>query len=572
MAHLMPMPMPMPMLDLDESRERILASDGHIVIQGGPGCGKTTIALLKASNSASLLPLESYVLFLSFSRAAVRQVQDRMKDLVIDDVAAHLEIRTFHSIFIEIVLAHARLINGKEPRIVWPDEEKREQSIWGKDWPSRIGLLRQDGTLFFSDLAATVATIFERFPGIAALYSARYPFVFVDEFQDTDEGQWRVILALSKASTVVCLADPDQRIFDYIPGVDESRLPLAIDALGAEVFDLGGDNHRSPNSQILHFANSVLKNLPCAYSDDVKEVLYYSGTPDASIHLQVQQLLNSGNETVAVLTRTNSGAVSASDAIASLRTVSNTLTLPPIEHQLYWDPALAAAAGLVVASILEWPLLERATGIDATLRLVGDYFRIKAAGGNLGAAKTVPKVERARDAIASGRRPRSGLGSRLWENYSFVTAYGGVATVDWQVALAQLIGAAELLEVQRQARLVKLLKATDALSWILAEVWDGERGYRRAAETLAETFADDVVSDSDPNQSAVSVMTMHKSKGKEFDATIIVEGRYSRPLVKIGDKDESADRRLLRVAITRAKRQVIFVRPAGTPSFVPDSL
>ncbi len=61
-------------MDLDETRKDILATKGHLVIEGGPGCGKTTIALLKARKTVETLESEQRVLFLSFSRAALRQI------------------------------------------------------------------------------------------------------------------------------------------------------------------------------------------------------------------------------------------------------------------------------------------------------------------------------------------------------------------------------------------------------------------------------------------------------------------------------------------------------------------
>jgi DNA helicase-2/ATP-dependent DNA helicase PcrA len=56
---------------LDETRKAILAAPGHLLINGGPGSGKTTIALLKAEQTVPELLTEQQVLFLSFSRAAV---------------------------------------------------------------------------------------------------------------------------------------------------------------------------------------------------------------------------------------------------------------------------------------------------------------------------------------------------------------------------------------------------------------------------------------------------------------------------------------------------------------------
>lgn len=84
-------------IQLDERREAILAAEGHVVIEGGPGCGKTTIALLKAARGAEALQPEQRILFLSFSRAAVRQVTDRMRTTLTSEQSSALEVRTFHS-------------------------------------------------------------------------------------------------------------------------------------------------------------------------------------------------------------------------------------------------------------------------------------------------------------------------------------------------------------------------------------------------------------------------------------------------------------------------------------------
>jgi DNA helicase-2/ATP-dependent DNA helicase PcrA len=95
---------------------------------------------------------------------------------------------------------------------------------------------------------------------VRALYSDTYPVIIVDEFQDTNNDQWRAVRALSGTSTVICLADPDQRIFDYMEGVDETRIAQMIEQLRPSFFDLSKDNHRSPSSGLLDYANAVLHN------------------------------------------------------------------------------------------------------------------------------------------------------------------------------------------------------------------------------------------------------------------------------------------------------------------------
>lgn len=82
-------------IKLDERREAILDSSGHIVIEGGPGCGKTTIALLKTAKCSVDLEPEQRILFLSFSRAAVRQVTDRMRTTLTSAQRSTLEVERF---------------------------------------------------------------------------------------------------------------------------------------------------------------------------------------------------------------------------------------------------------------------------------------------------------------------------------------------------------------------------------------------------------------------------------------------------------------------------------------------
>ncbi len=101
--------------------------------------------------------------------------------------------------------------------------------------------------------------------------------IIVDEFQDTDDNQWRIVRALSEVTDVFCLADPEQRIFDYRDDIDPHRLDILREAILITEFDLGGDNHRSPNAGILQFADAVLRNQrPLSATPDVKQVSYWA--------------------------------------------------------------------------------------------------------------------------------------------------------------------------------------------------------------------------------------------------------------------------------------------------------
>lgn len=561
-------------IELDERRRDILASAGHIVIEGGPGCGKTTIALLKAARCCTDLEPEQRILFLSFSRAAVRQVTDRMQTTLGATQREHLEVRTFHSFFLELVRSHGRLLTGQQARFITPEREAILRADFDGDdneWKTEKHRLATEESLYvFDTLAPTLAELLERSVDLRSLYCTRYPVIIVDEFQDTSTDQWRVLKALSTSSTIICLADPDQRIYDHIEGVDEYRLKEAKRVLQPRIFDLSSDNHRSPAAGLLEYANAVLHNTPTDAPPNVKSYTYKYTKPEVAAHLIVQRLLTTlaGNPdtppTVAVLTRVNTFAGRISHSLTEEETL-NGEQLSAIDHVLYWDPELAAASALVVASILEWPTRSSKDAVVSTLECIADYYRVKVGLGTVGARAKIVTLERAVTAIAEDKKVVSKAAKRLLEAANSLKPLTGRPVSDWNIARAVLKGSAELDELAKKVRLVRLLNATSAVAWALSGTWNGADGYMGAAEAVRTALAAESIDVQQPDEAPVHVMTMHKSKGKEFGAVVIVEGRHDVPLLDsvFGSKRQQSDRRLLRVAITRARHLVVFIRPAG---------
>lgn len=559
------------LIQLDDTRKKILASDGHLLIGGGPGCGKTTIALLKARQARDTLDPEQCVLFLSFSRAAVRQISDRMQGIFDRAGRGKLKVRTFHSFFLDLVRSHGRLLTGAPSSFIFPDRERQMQADFDGDWKEETHrLASQNGRYVFDRLAGTAATLLERSTAVRALYSDTYPLIIVDEFQDTNIDQWRAIRALSNTSTIICLADPDQRIFDHIEGVDETRIAQAVEKLRPTPFDLSKYNYRSPGGGLLDYANAVLRNDASIPVPDNVKTLRFRGrvTCEATVHRMVVALRAHLEEllgrapTIAVLAPTNKLVGQISEAISTDTPISNT-TLPAIDHELHWDPELSAAAGYVVASIMEWPGLPGAEAIPKTLRAVADFYRIKLAGGTKGARQTIQTIERAITAFESNTTIKPKFAKILIHAFGDGIELTGDPVKDWQTARTLLTGATELNELFGRVRLLRLFKATDALAWALMDIWDGQTAYVNASGTVQQVLASEALDALQQELALVSLMSMHKSKGKEFDGVIIAEGAYgARLLDSSWDHNRvQANRRLLRVAITRARHMVLFVRP-----------
>jgi len=559
---------------LDDTRREILAAEGHLLIQGGPGCGKTTIALLKAAAILDRLEPEQRVLFLSFSRAAVRQISDRMHGVLNRAARDRLEVRTFHSFFLELVRAHGPLLTGRPSSFIAPDRERQLRADFDGDWAQETRrLAREEGRYVFDRLAGTAAALLAK-PAVRDLYSDTYPLIIVDEFQDTNDDQWQAVRALSQTSTIVCLADPDQRIFDFVEGVDEKRVEQAIEHLDPTLFDLSDDNHRSPGGGLLDYANAVLRNDPQPPPRNVITWQYaWPFSCETQVHRAIVALRTHLEQqlgrtpTIAVLAPTNALAARISETIATDRAdpQNAAAVLPAIDHELSWDPDLSAAAGYVVASIMEWPGLPRIQAITGTLRAIADFYRIKLAGGTAGARATISTIDNAIAALQAGTTVRAKAAKIIIVAFDAAIQFSGEPVSDWQVARARLHGAKELEEIFGKARLLRLFKATDALAWALIDAWNGRSAYTDAAQAVRRVLANETLEAAQMEPVAVSVMNMHKSKGKEFDAVIIAEGQYSAALLDPtwSPSRSQAARRLLRVAITRARYGVILVRPPG---------
>ena len=122
-----------------------------------------------------------------------------------------------------------------------------------------------------------------------------------------------------------------------------------------------------------------------------------------------------------------------------------------------------------------------------------------------------------------------------------------------------------LNELFREARMVRLFRATDALGSGLADLWLNTGHYGGAAGLVTNTLEYERLIAADQEPRGCVLMSMHKSKGKEFDGVVIVERQYSGVFFDSSREQPPFERtrRLLRVAITRAKKHVTIVRPNG---------
>jgi DNA helicase-2/ATP-dependent DNA helicase PcrA len=558
-------------MELDDKRQSILDADGHILVLGGPGAGKTTIALLKAKALFPTLLPGQQLLFLSFSRAAVRQVLNGCQEHLTAEERHAIEVKTYHAFCMEFLQSHGKLLSGRSVSIMYPTQERLAKAQFDGDWDVERTRLADQESLYCFDLFATgVAELLERCSALRILLASCYPVVIVDEFQDTDDEQWRIVKTLASVTRVLCLADKDQRIFDYRDDIDPKRIDHLLDEIGPNIFDLGGENHRSPRGGILGFADAVLNNItPLPEVDDVKLVSCWGNAFPSTVHVAViwtfSQLRKKGvdDPCIAVLARSNPLVSKVSNILREQHSYNGN-TLPPVEHSVVWDAELSASAGSVVASIMEWSNPEAESPVADSLEAIAHYYELKnATSPSNAASENIRKFREAATKVRENATPRINAAKGLVSAFENEVEFIGDPVRDWTNARKVLDDISYLREIFREARMVRLFRATDAIGSGLADLWLQSGHYSGAQTLVSNTLEYERLVSADKEPSGCVLMSIHKSKGKEFDGVVIVEENFSGIFFDPNREPPPYERtrRLLRVAITRAKTHVTIVRP-----------
>ena len=283
----------------------ILKTQGAVMVIAGAGSGKTRvltnrIAYLIAKKNV----LESNILAITFTNKAAKEMKERIYSLV-GETSKYIWINTFHSMCVRILRQHIDLLGyNKNFTILDTSEQKsiiknivKELNLSEDSYQpnnilkiisnsknsmisvnemkaqARFGFmknvaeiyeyyqkyLKKNSVLDFDDLMLKTIVLFEKHPEVLAIYQNKFEYIHVDEYQDTNVIQYKLIKMLSEVHKNICVVgDDDQSIYSWRGACSDNIINFEKDYENVEIIFLD-QNYRS-NSTILDAANAVIKN------------------------------------------------------------------------------------------------------------------------------------------------------------------------------------------------------------------------------------------------------------------------------------------------------------------------
>ena len=616
--------------DLNEAqRAAVEYIDGPSLVIAGAGSGKTRVLTYKIAYLLNQGMKPWSIMALTFTNKAAREMKERIGKLVGNDLAQHLYMGTFHSIFSRILRAEAEHIGFNNNFTIYDESDSRslikaivkemglddkkykpaavhakismaknnlmsaaayesDAAIFeqnkraqmpeiGKIFVAYVQRCKQANAMDFDDLLTLTYQLFREHEDIRHKYAARFDYVLVDEYQDTNHVQMSIVMQLCQEKQRVCaVGDDSQSIYSFRGANIDNILNYQRQFQGTRLFKLE-QNYRSTqtiveaaNSLIKHNRNQIPKDV---FSENAKgeKIQYkpaYSDKEEAAIVAKdVKRIRREDGcqySDFAILYRTN----------AQSRSFEEEFRKQGIPYRIYGGLSfyqrkeikdIIAYFRLVanpddeeaIRRIINYP----ARGIGATTVLkIADcahqnqvsFWEVIGAPERYGLAVnkgTMNKLETFRLLISS-----------FIERAQTTDVYElGDAIIKESGISQDIMSGKDADDLARQENLEEFLSGMSAFV-------EERREEGRFDELFLQDYLQDVAlltdadSDGDKDEPRVSLMTVHAAKGLEFPTVFVVgleENIFPSPLSAASLRELEEERRLLYVAITRAEKHCI---------------
>lgn len=606
----------------DKQKEAVEQTEGPLLVMAGAGSGKTRVLTHRIAyliEDKHVMPWN--ILAITFTNKAAREMKERVNKLLEvggDDVW----VSTFHALGVRILRRNIEKLGYNQAfNIAGTSEQKTlikrilsDQNLDPKKNDPRAILgaisnakndmetpaeyaekhndgnpfhqvvagvyeeyqkrLKQNDSVDFDDLIMLTIELFEKFPNVLSYYQNKFHYIHVDEYQDTNEAQYRLVQLLADKYQNICVVgDADQSIYGWRGANMSNILNFEKDYPTAHTVMLE-QNYRSTKT-ILDAANGVIQNNDERKDKNLwtenaqgEKITYYRAQSERDeaqyIVAKIKEEIEKGHysyDDFAVLYRTN----------AQSRVIEETFMKSNIPynivggHKFYERKEIMdilSYLGLVAnpndslsfERVINVPKRGIGNASFEKLRMfAGDAgMNLSEAAANVMMANAIPA--RARNAIANFGQTMKEIGTDVKTKTVTEIAEAILEKTGYLAELKQTKSLENQARIENIEEFISVTQNFDDKY----EPADSETG-NRLVDFLADLALVSAQDDVDENAKQVTLMTLHAAKGLEFPV-VFMPGMEEKlfPLARAAEKPNELEeeRRLAYVGITRAQKKL----------------
>ena len=578
--------------------EAVTHIDGPCLVLAGAGSGKTKVLTTRIAYLIDQGIFSNQILAITFTNKAAKEMRERLNILVPNN---NVFVGTFHSLGVRIIRENNELLgldknftildsedvlsiikkilkdNGYDPKLNSPSYIRNRISFIKNEMlgageiakffntpPEKVAekiyyeyeeILHRNNSVDFDDLLTLPVKLFSEHKEILEKYQDRYRYILIDEYQDTNEVQYKFSKMLAKKyKNLFIVGDPDQSIYMFRGANFRNILNFENDYTEAKVIPLE-ENYRSTN-YILKAANSVIKNnkerkektLYSAKGDGVK-VKYlraYDGKHEITLVIEeIKKLLANGfnKKDIGVLYRTN-----AQSRLIEEMFIKSNIPYKVVGSYYFYNRK-------EIKDLLSYLKLIHNHHDDISLRRI-----INTPKRGIGPT-AIKKIEQAAkeqnismfDAINSGKE------------LDFKNLIIELTKESENLSLTELIDlildkSGIKAELENDHNLENELRIEYLMEFkSITASFEERTGSVNLADFLEEVSLIADISEHRDTDDVVTLMTIHSAKGLEFEAVFLIgmeEGIFPHSNAFLEEGGLEEERRLCYVGITRAKQQL----------------
>ena len=589
----------------DRQKEAVVNTDGPMLILAGAGSGKTKVLTTKVAYLIEEKNIDpNNILAITFTNKAAKEMKERIFKLE-GNSAFYIQISTFHSFGLKILKENCELLGYEKNFTILDSDDSlsiikkimKELNIDANKYnpkaiknvisnnkneiidPEKYSLyvntdfdeitlevyrkyeksLKINNAVDFDDLLILPLKLFNNNPGVLQKYQEKYKYVFIDEYQDTNEPQYILSKMISaKYKNITVVGDADQAIFTWRGANYKNILNFEKDYKDAKVVLLE-ENYRSTKT-ILNAANNVIKNNKVrkeknlwTQNEEGSKITYYKAfnEKDESNYVvnEINKLIEKGvnPKDICVLYRAN----------AQSRTVEEAFLTSNISYNIVGSYAFYNRKE--IKDLIAYLKLIYNNKDDVSLLRVINY----------------PKRGLGNKAIENLAIKSNVLDKSLYEvidsgkELEFKNMIEEIKKEESHLTLTELIdmaldksGMKKSLEDEKSIEADIRLENLEEFKSIAKamEINEGIVSLEELLDKLA--LVSDVSEQKNDNEDKVTLMTMHAVKGLEYDYVFVVgveEGLFPHSNSLESNDELEEERRLCYVAITRAKKKLYLI-------------